>query len=167
MKRDTKVLIAIFVIGAIATVPLALLLRTVQPAAATVPVPGPTVTATVTPPAVVITKTAKPTPRPTVTVTKHVSRSYDRPSPGHNWEAVANCETENPATTAADADWDSTKGMFEGGLQFLNSTWLANGGGKYAQHAYDASRSEQISIAEHALAGSTWQQQWPICGKYL
>jgi hypothetical protein len=36
---------------------------------------------------------------------------------------------------------------FEGGLQFLNSTWLSSGGGKFAQHAYDASPSEQITVA--------------------
>lgn len=70
-----------------------------------------------------------------------------------NWDAIAQCESSG--------NWHDTAGMYEGGLQFLNSTWLANGGGKYARHAYDASRSEQIAIASKLSLSN-----WPVCGAH-
>jgi hypothetical protein len=43
--------------------------------------------------------------------------------------------------------WDANTGNgFEGGLQFLNSTWLSSGGGRFAAHAYDATPAEQILV---------------------
>jgi hypothetical protein len=54
--------------------------------------------------------------------------------------------------------------MFEGGVQFLNSTWLAYGGGEYAQHAYDATKAQQIRVAERLLAAAGWGQ-WPVCSR--
>lgn len=70
-----------------------------------------------------------------------------------NWDAIAQCESSG--------NWHDTAGMYEGGLQFLNSTWLANGGGRYARHAYDASRSEQIAIASKLALSN-----WPVCGAH-
>lgn len=71
------------------------------------------------------------------------------------WRRVAQCESGgNPRDTA---------GMFDGMYQFLPSTWLADGGGRYAQHAYDATRAEQLVIARVALK-SGGPQQWPVCG---
>lgn len=79
----------------------------------------------------------------------------------HDWSGVANCESSG--------NWHDTDGYYEGGLQFSNSTWLAYGGGKYAQHAYQATESEQIAIAERDLAdhNGNWHSQWPVCGAYL
>lgn len=70
-----------------------------------------------------------------------------------NWNAIAQCESSG--------NWHDTAGMYEGGLQFLNSTWLANGGGKYARHAYNASPSEQIAIASKLSLSN-----WPVCGAH-
>jgi hypothetical protein len=56
--------------------------------------------------------------------------------------------------------------MFEGGLQFLNATWLAYGGGEYAEHAYDATTAQQIAVAERVLDGQGIGA-WPVCGAYL
>nr|WP_236789474.1 resuscitation-promoting factor [Amycolatopsis sp. GM8] len=73
------------------------------------------------------------------------------------WDAIAKCESTN--------NWAANTGNgFEGGLQFTNSTWLAYGGGSYAQHAYQASREEQISIAQKVQAGQGWGA-WPVCSK--
>ncbi|HVV11835.1 MAG TPA: transglycosylase family protein [Amycolatopsis sp.] len=73
------------------------------------------------------------------------------------WDKIAQCESTG--------NWAANTGNgFEGGLQFTNSTWLAYGGGAYAQHAYQASRTEQIAIAEKVQAGQGWGA-WPVCSK--
>src|SRR6478672_6841878 len=41
-------------------------------------------------------------------------------APGADWNSVAQCESSG--------NWSIHTGVFEGGLQFLPSTWLANGG---------------------------------------
>jgi resuscitation-promoting factor RpfA len=73
-----------------------------------------------------------------------------------NWTAIANCESSG--------NWaDNTGNGFYGGLQFTESTWLAYGGGSYAQYPYDASESDQIAVAENVLAGQGIGA-WPVCG---
>jgi len=75
-----------------------------------------------------------------------------------NWTAIANCESSG--------DWAANTGNgFYGGLQFTESTWLAYGGGSYAQYAYQASESQQIAVAENVLAGQGIGA-WPVCGAY-
>lgn len=76
------------------------------------------------------------------------------------WDRLAQCESRS--------QWHIHTGNgYEGGLQFLNSTWLSMGGGQYAKHAYQATREQQITIAEKTLAASSWAQQWPACSKKL
>jgi hypothetical protein len=73
-----------------------------------------------------------------------------------NWDAVAQCESGG--------NWAINTGNgFSGGLQFTHSTWLAYGGGAYAPYAYEASRAEQIAVAEKVLAGQGIGA-WPVCG---
>jgi len=75
-----------------------------------------------------------------------------------NWTAIANCESSG--------DWAADTGNgFYGGLQFTESTWLAYGGGQYAQYANDATESQQIAVAEKVLAGQGIGA-WPVCGAY-
>lgn len=71
------------------------------------------------------------------------------------WDRLAACESSG--------NWADTEGAYEGGVQFLNSTWLRNGGGRYATHAYDATRAEQITIAK-ATACAEGVDSWPTCG---
>jgi resuscitation-promoting factor RpfA len=74
-----------------------------------------------------------------------------------NWDAVAQCESGG--------NWSTNTGNgFYGGLQFSRSTWRAYGGGAYASTADDASRSEQIRIAEKVLDGQGIGA-WPVCGR--
>lgn len=81
------------------------------------------------------------------------------PGPPYNadWDAIAMCESGG--------NWhlDST---YDGGLQFHPSTWLGYGGGRYARYAWQASREEQIAIAEKVLAGQG-PGAWPNCFKEL
>ena len=81
---------------------------------------------------------------------------YPAASGGVNWSAIAACESGG--------DWGTDTGNgFYGGLQFSEGTWLAYGGGQYAQTASGASESQQIAVAQRVLAGQGIGA-WPVCG---
>lgn len=73
------------------------------------------------------------------------------------WDALAECESGG--------NW-SLDGTFDGGLQFAPSTWNAMGGQDFATYAYQASREQQIVVAERLLAVSGWGA-WPACSAQL
>lgn len=97
--------------------------------------------------------TALNTPSPTTTPSAPIVSQVSV------WDKLAQCESSG--------NWSDTAGQFEGGLQFTNATWLEYGGGSYAHHAYDATREQQIEIAEKALAGRPDWSAWPTCSKKL
>ena len=72
---------------------------------------------------------------------------------GANWDAIAQCESGGR--------WHLDS-YYDGGLQFHPDTWIAFGGGKYAAYAWQASRLEQIAIAEKVLAAQG-PDAWPNC----
>jgi LysM repeat protein len=73
---------------------------------------------------------------------------------GTNWDAIAQCESTG--------NWAANTGNgFAGGLQFTPSTWKAYGG---HGSAHNASREEQIAVAERVKAGQGIGA-WPVCGK--
>ncbi|MFC6093232.1 transglycosylase family protein [Saccharothrix sp. BKS2] len=70
-----------------------------------------------------------------------------------NWDAVAACESGG--------NWSINTGNgYYGGLQFLPSTWTANGG---SGMPHQASRAEQIRVAENVLR-TQGIGAWPVCG---
>ncbi|GAA2495850.1 transglycosylase family protein [Streptomyces gobitricini] len=72
------------------------------------------------------------------------------------WDKVAQCESGG--------NWSINTGNgYYGGLQFSASTWAAYGGTAYASTADQASKSQQIEIAEKVLAGQG-KGAWPSCG---
>ncbi|MET9801487.1 transglycosylase family protein [Streptomyces sp. NPDC006368] len=72
------------------------------------------------------------------------------------WDKVAQCESGG--------NWSINTGNgYYGGLQFSASTWAAYGGTAYAATADQASKSQQIQIAEKVLAGQG-KGAWPSCG---
>ncbi|MFJ8430763.1 transglycosylase family protein [Kitasatospora sp. NPDC094019] len=76
-------------------------------------------------------------------------------APATAWDAVAQCESGG--------NWSiSTGNGFSGGLQFAPSTWRAYGGAAYASQAHQASRAQQIAVAEKVLA-SQGPGAWPVC----
>jgi hypothetical protein len=87
---------------------------------------------------------------------------------GDIWDRLADCESgewdAHRQPIAGTADWASTSDGYEGGVHFMNSTWLGGGGGQYAPHANLATREQQIDIARSVLRGSSVSQQWPVCG---
>jgi uncharacterized protein YabE (DUF348 family) len=75
------------------------------------------------------------------------------------WDQLAQCESGG--------NWAINTGNgYYGGLQFSYDTWLAYGGGAYAETANLASREEQIAIAEKVLAAAGWGS-WPACSAEL
>ncbi|GAA5211570.1 transglycosylase family protein [Streptomyces thinghirensis] len=75
------------------------------------------------------------------------------------WDAVAQCESGG--------NWSINTGNgYYGGLQFSASTWAGYGGTQYAATADQASKAQQIEIAEKVLAGQG-KGAWPVCGTGL
>ncbi|MET9638410.1 transglycosylase family protein [Streptomyces virginiae] len=71
------------------------------------------------------------------------------------WDKVAECESGG--------NWSiNTHNGYYGGLQFSPSTWVAFGGSQYAPYANQATKQQQILIAEKVLA-SQGQRAWPSC----
>jgi murein DD-endopeptidase MepM/ murein hydrolase activator NlpD len=72
------------------------------------------------------------------------------------WDKVAQCESSG--------DWQIDTGNgYYGGLQFTQSTWEAYGGTDYASRADQATKDQQIAVAEKVLAGQG-PGAWPVCG---
>ncbi|WP_024793880.1 transglycosylase family protein [Tomitella biformata] len=72
------------------------------------------------------------------------------------WDKVAQCESTG--------NWAINTGNgYHGGLQFSPSTWTSHGGGAYAATANQATKAQQIEIAEKVLANQG-KGAWPSCG---
>jgi hypothetical protein len=71
------------------------------------------------------------------------------------WDALAQCESGG--------NWAINTGNgYYGGLQFSLGTWEGYGGGEFAAYPHEATREQQIIVAErlHAARG---YQPWPAC----
>jgi hypothetical protein len=77
-------------------------------------------------------------------------------APVSTWDKVAQCESGGNWAT-------STGNGFHGGLQFTASTWRSFGG---SGMPHQASRTEQIAVAERVLAAQGWKA-WPACSHKL
>jgi resuscitation-promoting factor RpfA len=78
-------------------------------------------------------------------------------APDSAWDKLAECESGSR--------WDINTGNgYHGGLQFSPRTWSAFGGKEFAPVAYQASREEQIVVAERVLAEQGWKA-WPSCSR--
>ena len=75
------------------------------------------------------------------------------------WDAVAQCESGG--------NWSINTGNgYHGGLQFHPQTWTGHGGGEFAPTADQATKEQQIIVAERVLA-SQGKGAWPTCGTGL
>lgn len=79
-------------------------------------------------------------------------------SGGTVWDRLAQCESGG--------NWASSVGLYEGGLQFHPTTWDRNKPSGYPDAAYQASREQQIHVAERVLARQGWGA-WPACASEL
>ena len=86
------------------------------------------------------------------------------------WDRVADCEsgswTGDGGFVTGSANWSATAGLFEGGLQFHPGTWDGYKDPGMPGAAYDASRAQQIAVAERVLADQGWGA-WPVCSRKL
>ncbi|USX49571.1 transglycosylase family protein [Lentzea sp. HUAS12] len=74
-----------------------------------------------------------------------------------NWDALAQCE--------ASGNWGANTGNgYYGGLQFTQQTWNAYGG---QGNPANASREQQIAVAERVAAGQGLNNAWPACSRKL
>jgi resuscitation-promoting factor RpfB len=89
----------------------------------------------------------KPKPKPPVFQTR---------ADGLNWAALARCESGGRA--------NAVDPPFYGMYQFRLGTWQAVGGQGLPS---DASPSEQTYRAQLLYQRSSWQSQWPVCGRQL
>ncbi len=103
--------------------------------------------------------TPDPAPEPAPTRPAQSESGATVSAGGSVWDSLAQCE--------AGGNWSThTANGFSGGLQFANSTWTGFGGGEFASMAYQASREEQIIVAERVQASSGWGA-WPACSRKL
>jgi LysM repeat protein len=85
-----------------------------------------------------------------------VTRSAPAPAGGSVWDRLAQCESGG--------NWSINTGNgYSGGLQFASGTWRAHGG---TGSAHNASRAEQIRVAERVRASQGWGA-WPACSAKL
>ncbi len=71
------------------------------------------------------------------------------------WDDLAKCESGG--------NWAINTGNgYYGGLQFSHSTWHGYGGGEFAEYPHEATREEQIIVAER-LRDARGYQPWPAC----
>ncbi|AQQ14762.1 Resuscitation-promoting factor Rpf2 precursor [Corynebacterium glaucum] len=74
---------------------------------------------------------------------------------GSVWDSLAQCESGG--------NWSINTGNgYHGGLQFSASTWAAYGGTQYAPTADQATREQQIAVAQRTQASQGWGA-WPAC----
>jgi resuscitation-promoting factor RpfA len=77
-------------------------------------------------------------------------------APESAWDKLAQCESGG--------NWGINTGNgYYGGIQFNASTWRAYGG---TGMPHQASKAEQIAVAERTLAAQGWGA-WPACSKKM
>lgn len=101
------------------------------------------------------TTTTTRSPAAAPTAVPAVDASSDR------WDELAHCETGG--------NWAANTGNgYGGGVQFAHtgtwSTWRAFGGTEFTADPWDASREQQIVVAERVLASTGWKA-WPGCAR--
>lgn len=98
-------------------------------------------------------------PSPVVNEPSYTQPPAAEPAPvvasGSVWDSLAQCESGG--------NWAINTGNgYYGGLQFSAGTWNAYGGGQYAATADQATREQQIAVAEKVQAAQGWGA-WPAC----
>jgi hypothetical protein len=100
-------------------------------------------------------KARQATPAPS-----HRTQSAPAAAGGSVWDSLAQCETGG--------NWShpTVSGGFSGGLMFHYATWNAMGGQAYAPTAGQATRAQQIDVAQRVLSSQGWGA-WPGCSAKL
>ncbi len=95
---------------------------------------------------------ATPAPAPPAAATVPAPVTYSGTSV---WDDLAQCESGG--------NWAINTGNgYYGGLQFSHDTWHGYGGGEFADYPHQATREEQIIVAERLRAARGYAP-WPAC----
>lgn len=96
----------------------------------------------------------------TSTTTTTTPRHHDTTKPGADrWDRLAQCESSG--------NWEKNSGNgYFGGLQFTHQTWLGYHGDEFAWYPHEATKEQQITVAERLYAKRGWQP-WPACTRKL
>lgn len=79
---------------------------------------------------------------------------------GSVWDRLAQCESGG--------NWATNSGNgYYGGLQFDKGTWDSHGGDRYAPYPHQASRDEQIAVAQQVRNSRGDYGAWPACSSRL
>ncbi len=79
---------------------------------------------------------------------------------GSVWDRLARCESGG--------NWAANTGNgYYGGLQFDKTTWRANGGNQYAPYPHQASREQQIAVAQRVRNARGNYRAWPTCSSRM
>jgi len=90
------------------------------------------------------------------TIAAGIATANEAKAAGSIWDTVAQCETgQNWATNSVPG--------YSGGLGFANRYWAAFGGTQYSALPYQATREQQIAVAQRILA-TNGPTAWPVCG---
>jgi Transglycosylase-like domain len=84
--------------------------------------------------------------RYSVAVLEHsaAQQAAEKASRDSVWDRIAACETQG--------NWSMRGSSFSGGVGFANSTWSSFGGNEFARNAGQATREQQIIVAERVRA---------------
>jgi hypothetical protein len=84
--------------------------------------------------------------RYSVAVLEHsaAQQAAEKASRDSIWDRIAACETQG--------NWSMQGPSFSGGVGFANSTWSSFGGNEFAPNAGQATREQQIIVAERVRA---------------
>lgn len=83
---------------------------------------------------------------------------------GAMWDALAQCEANGEWSYGPHSTWGSR--IYHGGLQFHPNTWSSYRGDTKPRYAYQATREQQIIVAERVLERQGWGA-WPSCSSAL
>lgn len=80
---------------------------------------------------------------------------------------VANRESGSPGSTSfRTINWRFDGEGYEGAYNWVHSTWLSMGGGRYAYHAYNATARQQTLIFRAHANSRDWPNTVPACSGY-
>lgn len=108
-------------------------------------------------------------------VEDYAARKEAEASRGAIWDRLADCESgdwdANGTPIPGSHRWDygltfSHGDIFEGGVNFHPGTWDAYRDPGMPGHAGQATRAQQIAVAEEVLADQGWGA-WPVCSRKL
>lgn len=116
---------------------------------------APTTTNTTAPATTTSSTTSSTTAAPTTTTT---AAPASRPAHSGVWDRLAGCESGGR--------WSIHDSVHEGGLQFAVSTWDSFKPAGFPDGAHQATREQQILVAERVLDAQGWRA-WPTCSRKL